>query len=104
MASRMDLPRELFFFKKKLTVSGIIGHTQGVNRASRPPRNPQINMLHSDDPDVSSGPEITGVHHGCDDGSNEVAAVETTAGVAASSPNEKSNELGGRQFWSLQAI
>ncbi len=51
-------------------------------------------MLHSDDPDVSSGPEITGVHHGCDDGSNEVAAVETTAGVAASSPNEKSNELG----------
>ena len=52
-------------------------------------------MLHSDDPDVSSGPEITGVHHGCDDGSNEVAAVETTAGVAASSPNEKSNELAG---------
>ena len=31
--------RLLFFFKKKLTVRGIIGQTQGVRSASKPPKN-----------------------------------------------------------------
>ena len=32
--------RSLVCFRKKLTVIGIIGHTQGVSRAINPPRNP----------------------------------------------------------------
>ena len=33
-------PLSLVRFRKKLTVIGIIGHTQGVNKASSPPTNP----------------------------------------------------------------
>ena len=29
---------------KKLTVSGIIGNTHGVNRAKNPPKNPNMNI------------------------------------------------------------
>ena len=32
-------------FVKKLTVNGIIGKTQGVSRAMRPPKNPSRNMV-----------------------------------------------------------
>jgi hypothetical protein len=43
----IDIPyiiAELFpppFFRKKLTVIGMIGHTQGVSRAMSPPRKPR---------------------------------------------------------------
>ena len=39
-ASRMPFFLSLLRFRKKLTVIGIIGHTQGVNNASNPPINP----------------------------------------------------------------
>ncbi len=48
-ASRIDLALLLFFFRKKLTVNGIIGHTHGVSRATRPPTNPQMKMYHHDE-------------------------------------------------------
>ena len=34
----------LLLFVKKLTVNGIIGNTQGVNNAIRPPKNPNTKM------------------------------------------------------------
>ena len=43
-ASRMPFFLSLLRFKKKLTVMGIIGHTQGVNKASNPPKNPVIKI------------------------------------------------------------
>ncbi len=33
-------------FRKKLTVIGIIGHTQGVTNATSPPRSPNTKMCH----------------------------------------------------------
>ena len=36
--------RSLVRFKKKLTVMGIIGQTQGVSKATKPPMNPAIKM------------------------------------------------------------
>ena len=39
-ASRMAFFRSFVRFKKKLTVIGIIGQTQGVNKAMKPPKNP----------------------------------------------------------------
>ena len=41
MASRIERRRLLERFRKKLTVMGIMGHTQGVRRANRPPTNPE---------------------------------------------------------------
>ena len=40
----------LFFadFKKKLTVIGIIGHTQGVSKAINPPKNPNTKIRRYD--------------------------------------------------------
>ena len=43
-ASRIERLRDLLFLRKKLTVMGIIGHTHGVIKATRPPRKPNINM------------------------------------------------------------
>ena len=43
----------LFLFKKKLTVIGIIGHTQGVIKAISPPINPAPKIYRSDLLDVS---------------------------------------------------
>ena len=40
MASRIAFFRSFVRFKKKLTVIGIIGQTQGVNKATKPPKNP----------------------------------------------------------------
>ena len=48
----IDIPyiiAELFpppFFRKKLTVIGMIGHTQGVSRAMSPPRKPRRKSDH----------------------------------------------------------
>ncbi|MPN23270.1 hypothetical protein SDC9_170658 [bioreactor metagenome] len=44
------LPRDLFsdLFKKKLTVMGMIGHTQGVNNARNPPAKPAKNINHNE--------------------------------------------------------
>ena len=63
-------PFDLFSerFRKKLTVIGIIGHTQGVNKASNPPKSPAIKInqsealpaLDSGEPNDLSSP-ITGV-------------------------------------------
>ena len=47
-ASRIDFARLPDFFRKKLTVSGIIGHTQGVNNAISPPRKQATMMYHSE--------------------------------------------------------
>ena len=45
MASRMPFRRSSFArLRKKLTVIGIIGHTQGVNKASNPPKKPIIKI------------------------------------------------------------
>ena len=40
----LNVPFRLLAFVKKLTVSGIIGKTQGVSSARKPPRNPRIMM------------------------------------------------------------
>ena len=47
-----DIPEPLLlsFLVKKLTVSGIIGKTQGVNKASKPPKNPNPKMLNKEFP------------------------------------------------------
>ena len=45
-ASTTDLRRLPLFLRKKLTVIGIIGHTQGVSSASRPPPKPQMKITH----------------------------------------------------------
>ena len=36
-----------FFFVKKLTVNGIIGNTQGVKRAKKPPKIPNKKILNN---------------------------------------------------------
>ena len=36
------------FLVKKLTVKGIIGNTQGVKRANKPPRNPKPKIFHNE--------------------------------------------------------
>ena len=43
-ASRIAFFRSFVRFRKKLTVIGIIGHTQGVSKAINPPRNPAKKM------------------------------------------------------------
>jgi hypothetical protein len=43
-ASAIDFDFAVPFFKKKLIVIGIIGHTHGVNSAAKPPKNPH-NMI-----------------------------------------------------------
>lgn len=48
MASRMPLVRFFVRLRKKLTVIGIIGHTQGVNKANRPPPKPMAKMSQSE--------------------------------------------------------
>jgi hypothetical protein len=45
-ASAIAFALLLFFFKKKLTVIGIIGHTQGVSSATNPPRKHIQNKYH----------------------------------------------------------
>ena len=42
----LPLSSLLALFKKKLTVIGIIGHTQGVSKAMRPPRKPRRKIDH----------------------------------------------------------
>ena len=46
MASRTPLRLSPDRFRKKLTVMGIIGHTQGVSNATSPPRNPKRKIFH----------------------------------------------------------
>ena len=43
-ASRMAFERSLLRLRKKLTVMGMIGHTQGVRRARNPPAKPARKM------------------------------------------------------------
>ena len=47
MAFRIPAARVLLCFVKKLTVSGIIGNTQGVNKAAKPERNAIKKIVHS---------------------------------------------------------
>ncbi len=46
----------LFLFKKKLTVMGIIGHTQGVSKAANPQIKPFRKMLQRDESYLFSVP------------------------------------------------
>ena len=46
MALRFPCAGFLLCFVKKLTVIGIIGKTQGVNNAAKPPRNAKKNIVH----------------------------------------------------------
>jgi len=48
MASLIALRRFLLRFRKKLTVMGIMGQTQGVNRAMNPPRKPVMKRIHQE--------------------------------------------------------
>ena len=77
------LPERL---RKKLTVIGIMGHTQGVTSASRPPRKPRKKMAYHALPDTSlslcpkdCNSSMTGVHH------NAVAAESAFATIKGSS-------------------
>ena len=44
MASPIALCRLCCFFRKKLTVRGIMGQTQGVSNANNPPINPDMKI------------------------------------------------------------
>ena len=46
MASRMPLERSFERLRKKLTVIGMMGHTQGVQSATSPPKNPSMKIYH----------------------------------------------------------
>ena len=46
----MALPRSLLRLRKKETVMGMMGHTQGVNRARKPPNKPSKRIIHHDKP------------------------------------------------------
>ena len=54
----------LLRFMKKLTVMGIIGHTQGVSNAMNPPKKLVMNIIHSERDCVSVGNDdvSTGFH------------------------------------------
>ena len=112
----MALRRLCCFLRKKLTVNGIMGHTQGVNKASSPPTNPDIKINHND-PDEEMFSSLmarisftTGCHPSCSvifDGVFflKVTGVITTAGASSAllSPKENSYFVGGRHVTSLQA-
>ena len=51
-ASRRPLALSPERFKKNETVIGIIGHTQGVNNATKPPRKPRIKIAHNEESEV----------------------------------------------------
>ena len=72
MASRIAFLRSLVRLRKKLTVIGIIGQTQGVNRAIKPPRNPakKINNQLVSVAEIVASPKalrssMTGAHKSC---------------------------------------
>ena len=48
IASRIAFLRSFVRFRKKLTVIGIIGQTQGVNKAIKPPKKPAKKMNNQD--------------------------------------------------------
>ena len=128
---------------------GMMGHTQGVNRAMRPPAKPMRKMYHQAFPATlwSSLPKAaisstTGAHHeavrlpsaapvsaaavvaavavlsvgaavlsaAVDATAADVASfgAASSAGLSAFGPSEPltlhSTAVGGRQFWSLQAL
>src|SRR5574344_510644 len=55
-ASRMAFDLSLLRFKKKDTVIGMMGHTQGVKIARKPPSKPSKNIVHKDKEAVSVVP------------------------------------------------
>ena len=80
-ASAIDLERSLPFLRKKLTVIGIMGHTHGVKRATRPPRK-QVRKIYSNDfPAISAllsfPSKSTGAHR-----SGTLLSALATAGAA----------------------
>ena len=90
----MLLLRSLPFLRKKLTVMGIIGHTHGVKRATRPPRKQVKKMYQSDVVEKSSAlsdsANDTGAQRsavfpaGTDDASESATAARVSAGAASS--------------------
>ena len=131
MASCMPLRRlSLLRFRKKLTVMGIMGHTQGVSSASKPPARPirkiQASEVSAWFATLSSDCNwsVTGAHRSlvtaglllAETSSPDTPAAASLSVVpcfsvllAADAPlallplNLKSTLVGGRQFWSLQA-
>ena len=106
-------------FKKKLTVIGIIGHTQGVIRAIKPAMKPAMKIYQPDcDSELSSPARsepyalsslMTGVQRGWLDNSLATDAVGVSVVLAlatAVAPDwkENSSRLGGVHIPSLQLI
>ena len=118
MALLIPLARVVLLLVKKLTVSGIIGNTQGVSNANNPPKKPSINILKMPKSDVFmlSKPQFPfGVSTlisrllsklPLQFGSSLVAAIGTTGVLPLSEArlNENSTSRGGKQVLSLQAI
>ena len=122
-ALRTLLARPPLFFRKKLTVIGIMGHTHGVSSASRPPPKQAANIYHSEAvaalPLSLLGSAFTGAHSwswltlsatvaaaaaGC------VALVESAAAsvcpeAVAAVPLKLNGSLAGDEHWvSLQLM
>ena len=115
----------LLRLRKKLTVMGMMGHTQGVNNATNPPKKPAMKIAHRE---MSVGTSVvpklcslsmTGVHKSPEMlslagagvsatsatgvSSADVAGVVALATAATSPLNENSTGVGGKQFSSLHA-
>ena len=82
-ASLIDLLRSLPFLRKKLTVIGIIGHTQGVNRATRPPRKQVKNMYQSEPCEMGASEPASSYFTGVQ--RSDSALVSSTTGAATQS-------------------
>ena len=95
-ASRMPFARSPFArLRKKLTVMGMMGHTQGVRRATSPPRNPRPKMTQRLFPVVSfSLPKafrrsMTGVHRAF------AATLSVAAGIGAAAESVAATAVSG---------
>ena len=107
MASRTPFFLSLERLRKKLTVIGMIGHTQGVNKATSPPTNPMKNMYIQECPSLPCPPLkawsslITGVQSPAVSTAAEAAtmavsacAVSATATVSAAGFSSTAGSLG----------
>ena len=96
--------------RKKLTVSGIIGHTQGVSNARRPPRKPPRKIYHSEPlcessaPEVSTGVQVAGSSDAADSWAFAASCSDALSVVAAEALPENVNGsfVGGMHVSSLQ--
>ena len=90
-ASRMPLLRSLLRFKKKLTVMGMMGHTQGVSNATNPPNIPKRKIprrlvsLASAPSSSAFSSSITGAHKSPEKSSAAVSTFWTSAAKVSDS-------------------